>query len=257
MTIGRLDGKTALITGASRGIGAAVARAFAREGARVAVNHLCDDHMAELAQRVVDEINDDGGTAIALPVDVTNRRDLEAGLQRVRRALGKVDILVANAAAMHRQPWFEITEEEWEHTLTVNLTGLFHCARAVYDDMRGRGYGKIITVSSVTVELGTGGMLDYVTSKAGIIGFTRALAREVGGDGIRVNCVMPGAIRTEYEVDRGVDETALAKLFAERQALPRRGYANDVVGAFLFFASTESDFVTGQVLAVDGGWIHY
>jgi 3-oxoacyl-[acyl-carrier protein] reductase len=123
--------------------------------------------------------------------------------------------------------------------------------------MRRRGRGSIITVTSVTVNLGMAGLLDYVSSKAGIIGFTRALAREVGKDGIRVNSVMPGAIRTEQEIALGFDAEELEVLSAARQCLPRRGFAADLAGAFVYLASEDSAFVTGQVLNVDGGWTHY
>ena len=122
--------------------------------------------------------------------------------------------------------------------------------------LRRKG-GNIITVTSVTVELGMAGHLDYVSSKAALIGFTRALAREVGKDGIRVNSVMPGAIRTEHEVALGFDEEELKVLSAERQCIPRRGFADDLAGTFLYLASDDSSFVSGQVINVDGGWIHY
>jgi 3-oxoacyl-[acyl-carrier protein] reductase len=124
--------------------------------------------------------------------------------------------------------------------------------------MRDQGYGKIITVSSVMVELGLPGALHYVSTKAGLIGFTRALAREVGPDGIRVNCVMPGAIRTEHETESFPDqEERLRHAAASRQSVPRRGVPADIVGAFIYLASSDSDFVTGQVINVDGGWAHY
>ena len=123
--------------------------------------------------------------------------------------------------------------------------------------MLRRGRGSIITLTSVTVELGMAGLLGYVSSKAGIIGLTRALAREVGKDGIRVNAVMPGAIRTEQEIELNFDDVGLAKLTEERQSLPRRGYAEDLTGTFVYLASDDSAFVTGQVITVDGGWVHH
>lgn len=253
----RLSGRTALVTGASRGIGAAVAAAFAAEGAAVALNYLDTPEMRKLAVDRAADIVRLGGRALAVPGDVTDPEQVTAMVSTVREELGSVDVLVTNAAVDAKVPWDEIALEDWVHMLSVNVTGAFLCARAVWPDMQAGGYGKIIAVSSVMVELGMTGSLHYVTAKAGLIGFTRALAREVGPSGVRVNCVMPGAIRTEYEVERVADPEALALLAAERQSIPRRGVPDDLVGAFVFLASEESDFVTGQVLTVDGGWVNY
>jgi 3-oxoacyl-[acyl-carrier protein] reductase len=253
----RLAGRVALVTGASWGIGGAVAKAYAAEGASVVVSSYPDPKMEALADRVVAEIRDMGGKAIRNSADVTSRDDLDRAVAAGRDEFGDVDIVVANAAYSNRLPWHQISVEQWDHTHAVNLRGAFLCAQACYEGMLRKGSGSIIAVTSVTVELGMAGLLDYVTSKAGLIGFTRALAREVGKDGIRVNAVMPGAIRTEQEVALGFDEEELKKLSAERQCIPRRGFADDLTGAFVFLASDESSFVSGQVINVDGGWIHY
>lgn len=250
----RLQGKVAIVTGGSRGIGAAVSLGFAREGAKVVVNYHC---RGDLAERVVQRIRAEGGQAVAVQGDVAQKRDVERLVQAAHESFGPVDIMVANAAYYPRTPWYQITEEEWDRVMAVNLKGALWCAQAVYPDMKARGYGKIITVSSVTVELGWGPYVHYVASKAGLIGFTRALAREAGKDGIRVNCVMPGAIRTEQEVADFPNQEELAQFLAQRQCLPRRGVPEDLVGAFVYLASSESDFVTGQVINVDGGWVHY
>lgn len=253
----RLEGRVALVTGASWGIGAAVATAFAREGASVVVSSYPDPKMEDLADGVVAAINDGGGTAIRLSADVSSRPQIDAMVATTRSQLGDIDLLVTNAAYSNRLAWHEISAEQWDHTHAVNLRGAFLCAQACHAGMLRKGGGSIITVTSVTVELGMAGLLDYVSSKAGLIGLTRALAREVGPDGIRVNAVMPGAIRTEQEVALGFDEEELKVLSAERQCLPRRGFADDLTGAFVFLASDESSFVSGQVINVDGGWIHY
>ncbi len=254
---GRLENRVAIVTGASWGIGAAAAEAFAREGACVVVNSLPDERMDTLAQGVVDRITESGGRAIKVAADVSVPADVDRLVATAEDSFGDVDIMVANAAYTQRSAWNEISIEQWDRTMAVNLRGTFLCARAVHPGMLRLGRGSIITLSSVTVELGMAGILDYVSSKAGIIGLTRALAREVGGDGIRVNSVMPGAIRTEQEVELGFDEDEIAARSAERQSIPRRGYADDLAGTFVYLASDDSAFVTGQVITVDGGWVHH
>jgi 3-oxoacyl-[acyl-carrier protein] reductase len=255
--MGRLENRVAIVTGASWGIGAAVAEAFAREGAAVVVNNLPEDRMDSLAEGVVSRINTAGGRAIKCPADISVPSEVERMVALAERTFGDVGIMVANAAYSERMPWNEIPLDQWDRTMAVNVRGTYLCARAVYPSMLRLGRGSIITLTSVTVELGMAGFLDYVSSKAGIIGLTRALAREVGRDGIRVNSVMPGAIRTEQEVELNFDERELAALSAERQSIPRRGYADDLTGTFIYLASDDSAFVTGQVVTVDGGWVHH
>jgi 3-oxoacyl-[acyl-carrier protein] reductase len=234
-----------------------VCRAFAREGAAVAVHHLTDERGTREAAALAAELREAGAEAVAVGADVSRREEVERMVAQARAALGPIDVLVANAAASGRVAWTAIDDAEWRRVLAANLDGALFCSQAVFSDMRERGDGKIITVSSVMAELGAAGSLHYVTTKAGLIGFTRALAREVGKDGIRVNCVMPGAIRTEHEVEHFPDEERVAAVQAQVQSLPRRGVAEDLAGAFLYLASDESDFVTGQVIAVDGGWVNY
>jgi 3-oxoacyl-[acyl-carrier protein] reductase len=255
--VSRLANRVAIVTGASWGIGAAVAEAFASEGAHVVVNTLPEERMDKLAASVVERIIDRGGRAIKVPADVSVPADVDRMVASAEAEFGDVDILVANAAFAERCPWHEITVEQWDRTMAVNVRGTFLCSRAVYPGMLRKGRGSIITVTSVTVDLGMAGLLDYVSSKAGILGLTRALAREVGRDGIRVHSVMPGAIRTEQEIELNFDERELAALSAERQSIPRRGYADDLTGTFVYLASDDSAFVTGQVVTVDGGWIHH
>ena len=256
--MGRLDNRVALVTGASRGIGAAAAEAFAREGASVVINTIPDERMDAMASEVVSRITTAGGAAIKVVADITVPAQVEAMVVDARKAFGDIDVLVANAAYAKRSAWNEISVEQWDRTMAVNLRGAFLCCRAVHPGMLRKERGSIITVTSVTVDLGMAGSLDYVASKAGVIGLTRALAREVGPDGIRVNSVMPGAIRTEYEIELETEtEDELAKRLAEVQSLPQRGYAKDLAGTFVYLASDDSAFVTGQVVAVDGGWIHH
>lgn len=252
---GRLAGEVALVTGGWRGLGAMVARTYAAAGARVAINYPPGIPAAEqAAHQMAAEL---GG--IACCADVSDQAAVNRMVAEIEADLGPVSILVANAAASERLDWTDITEEAWNRVMAVNVTGTLFCAQAVYPGMRAAGRGKIITLSSVMVELGGVRALHYVTSKAALIGLTRSLAREVGRDGICVNSVMPGAIKTESDEELYPDTTAAA--IAERQAavqsIPRRGVPDDLAGAFLFLGSRDSDFVTGQVIAVDGGWIHY
>lgn len=253
---GRLAGRVALITGASRGIGAAVAAGMAREGADVALNHLPDPEMRRLAEQAAKEIDADGGNAMSVAADISDPDAVERMVAQVAHALGPPDVLVLNAAASDgRRPWDEITVDVWDRISAVNLRGAFLCARAVHPAMRARGDGRIITVSSVMAQLGAAGALHYVTTKAGVVGFTRALAREVGPDGITVNCVVPGAIRTEQELEEFPDQEGLRRRAVARQSVPRRGVPADLVSTFVYLASADSAFVTGQVINVDGGWV--
>jgi 3-oxoacyl-[acyl-carrier protein] reductase len=254
----RLAGEVALVTGGWRGIGAAVVRAYAAAGARVAINYPPGLPAAEQGARaMVAELGGDA-RAIACCADVSDQAAVQRMVADTEAALGPVSILVANAAASERLDWTDITEEAWDRIMAVNVTGTLFCAQAVYPAMQRAGRGKIITLSSVMVELGGVRALHYVTSKAALIGFTRALAREVGPHGICVNAVMPGAIKTESEEELYPGTSAaIAERQAEVQSIPRRGVADDLAGAFLFLGSRDSDFVTGQVIAVDGGWIHY
>lgn len=257
---GRLAGEVALITGGWRGIGAAVGRAYAAAGARVAINYPPGLPAAETgAAQLAAELGAQDGRAVACCADVSDQAAVRRMAADTESALGPVSILVANAAASERLDWTEISEDAWNHVMAVNVTGTLFCAQAVYPGMRRAGHGKIITLSSVMVELGSERALHYVTSKAALIGLTRSLAREVGRHGICVNAVMPGSIRTESEAELYPDTSpdTIAEQQAAVQSIPRRGYADDLAGAFVFLGSRESDFVTGQVIAIDGGWIHY
>jgi 3-oxoacyl-[acyl-carrier protein] reductase len=248
----RLSGKVALVTGGSRGIGRAICLGLAREGAAVAVNYANNRAAAE---EVVGEIAAGGGRVVAVRGDVSVAGEVDALVGEAARALGPITVLVNNAGltGVHK-PWQEIDEAEWDRVMAVNLKSCFLTLRAVYPFMRQAGWGRIVNVSSVTFWLGRPNLLHYVASKAGMIGFTRTLAREVGPDGITVNAVTPGAIRTESELELFPDQDGLATWLNEVQAVKRRGLPADVVGAVVFLASDDSSFVTGQTLNVDGGW---
>jgi len=250
-----LTGKVALVTGASRGIGAAAVRALSSSGAAVGINCLPTPAMRAAADELAGEVARRGGTPIVLPADVSDRESVSEMFVTCEREIGPVDILITNAANLRGTPWDETDLGEWESIFKVNTTGTFLCARAAYASMRSRGGGSIITVSSATVELGFGGSVPYIAGKGAVIAFTRALAREGGRHNIRVNSVMPGAIVTETTLE--LEAPGEREALVTRQCLPRSGVPDDLAGTFVFLASAASAFITGQVLAVDGGLIHY
>ncbi len=245
--------RVALVTGGSRGIGAAVARRFVASGARVAVTHLDLDGPSREAAALRDELGQDRLMAVA--ADAADHNAVRAAAARIHDTFGAVDTLVINAADVSKRPWHEIDVEAWDHMMAVNLRGAFLTALHISGHMRESGYGKIITIGSVMANIGDPRALHYVTSKAGLIGFTRSLARAEGKAGIRVNCVVPGAIMTEAHFEAG-GKAELGRL-AELQALDRRGFPDDIAAACQFLASSASDFITGQVITVDGGWSNY
>ncbi|WP_166356315.1 SDR family NAD(P)-dependent oxidoreductase [Phytoactinopolyspora limicola] len=258
MSAPRLDGQVALITGASRGIGAATARAFAAEGAAVALGCEPEPMAVDLAEKVAEELRGAGGRAVAIPADLADPAAPDQLVAEARKALGDIDIVVNNAATGPRTHWRDIPLREWDHVQHVNLRASWLLARAAYPDLHRSENGSVINVTTVMAETGgKPGTLAYIASKAGIVGLTRALARELGPDGIRVNAVMPGAIRTEDEIERAPDPGPVFETITAVQSLKRRGFADDMAGAFVFLASAESSFVTGQVINVDGGWVHY
>jgi 3-oxoacyl-[acyl-carrier protein] reductase len=250
-----LDGTTALVTGASRNIGAAIALEMGMAGARVAV-HYHSPSSAGNARDVVAAIEAAGGRAVALAADVGDQTDVHELVAAVERQLGPPTVLVNNAATSiaSNVAWTEIVPAEWNRVVETNLASAFLCARAVYEHMRNAGGGAIVNVSSVRALLGRPGNAHYTASKAGLIGLTRTLAREVGADGIRVNALIVGAIKTPDEAAYG-DEREIDAMLLELQALKRRGLPSDVATAAVFLASSAAGFVTGQSLVVDGGWV--
>jgi NAD(P)-dependent dehydrogenase (short-subunit alcohol dehydrogenase family) len=249
---GRLEGRVAIVTGGGHGIGKAYALGLAREGAKVVIAEI-DSRAGEL---VATDLARQGHAAMAVRTDVADRASAEEMARRAIAAYGRIDVLVNNAAifatvSMSREPFDRIDIDEWDRMMAVNLRGTWLACRAVIPDMRKRGYGKIINVSSGTALKGSASRIHYVTSKAGVLGFTRTLAREVGRDGIRVNCVVPG--NTLSEENAAEDIVRMRTAAADERALKRVQRPEDLVGAVLFFASADSDFITGQSLVVDGG----
>jgi len=249
----RLKDRVAIVTGAARGIGNAVVRGLAHEGAKVILSYY--EH-ADVAEATIREIEAGGGEAAAIYTDVTDSAQVERMVQSTVEHFGRVDILVNNAGIYPRKTWHEITEAEWDAVLNVNLKGCFLCAKAVYPFMKRQGYGRIINVSSVTFWGGAEGLAHYVAAKGGIIGFTRTIARESSQDGITINAITPGAIQTETELEMFPDrQEEFAQTFAAMQSIPRRLVSKDMVGICVFLASEDSAAITGQTINVDGGWM--
>ena len=245
----RLERRVAIVTGAGRGIGAVYARALAAEGARIAVADIID------TASTVNVVKQAGGEAIGVHCDVTDPEQVRAMVAATIEAFGKVDILVTNAALfadLEFKSFMEIDEAEWDRVLAVNLRGVFTCAKAAIPEMQRNGYGKIVNISSGTVFKGTPMMLHYVSSKGAVVAFTRALAREVGDAGIRVNALAPGLTMSE-EVARKEQWAAIKDANAATRAIRRDAMPEDLIGAMVFLCSSDSDFVTGQTLVCDGG----
>jgi 3-oxoacyl-[acyl-carrier protein] reductase len=243
-------GKTAIVTGAATGIGRATAQLLAARGARVVAAGLQPDLLAE----TVETISGAGGEAIAVDADLSDPQAIEQVAARAQEAFGGTDILVNNAAIYPIGPWHEMDAEQWDAVFATNIRGYFLMARAVRPQMIARGGGAVVNVSSVTFFTGNPLLLAYVASKGAVIGFTRALAREAGGDGIRANAVAPGAFPTAA-TEIHADQEGLWRDVLEAQSIKRRGEVEDVARAIVFFASDDASFVTGQTLLVDGGWM--
>lgn len=237
-----------LITGASRGIGAATARLFAREGWAVGVNY-CSSRSA--AEELVSEIRASGGTAAALPGDVSDAVQARQLVEEAERILGPLDVLVCNAGvALPQQLLTDTTDEQWKRVMGVDLDGVFYTIRAAVPGMVRRQKDSIVTVSSMWGVTGGSCEVAYSAAKAGVIGLTRALAKELGPSRIRVNCVAPGVIDTE--MNGALDEQAMEWL-EEETPLGRIGRGEDVARSILFLAGEEASFITGQVLQTNGG----
>ena len=247
--MGRLKDKVAIVTGGARGLGKVFCRALAGEGARVVVGDILDDGALQTAE----EIKAGGGVAIAFRVDVTSEQETLWMAEETIKQFGRIDILVNNAAVIYgvgRKSFVELSTAEWDQLMAVNLRGPFLCSKAVFPQMKKQKKGKIINISSETAFTGSKGFIHYVTSKGGILSFTRSLAAEVGQYGICVNAVAPGF--TDSESARTVIDD-IAKYDVSLTPLGRLEQPDDLIGGILFFASDESDFMTGQTLVINGG----
>ncbi|MCL5265956.1 MAG: 3-oxoacyl-ACP reductase FabG [Chloroflexi bacterium] len=242
-----LRGKVALITGGGQGIGRAIALAFANEGARVAV---ADKNPATAAD-VADEINQFGGEAISIQADVTDEAQVRAMVDKVLTEFGQIDILVNNAGTAFHKFFAQSTRKDWDIDINVNLLGAMNCASAVVQHMIDRRYGKIVSIASDAGKIGEARLVTYSAAKAGIIAFSKALAKELGRYGINVNSVSPGTIETPLAMGLlGDNVDQVVKSYAIR----RLGKPEDIANAVVFLASDAASFITGQSLSVNGGY---
>ena len=247
----QLKDRVALVTGAGQGIGAAVARAYAREGARVAVVDMNPD----AAKSIAAEIVAGGGEALGIACDVSQRDQVDAAVAKITQAWGRIDILVNNAGITRTAMLNKMTPEQWNQVITVHLTGAFNCVQAVAGGMMERKYGRIIYVTSAAGVLGAIGQINYSAAKSGILGMAKSTARELARYNITANAIAPGAATPMTEVIR-TDERFKEK-YIERIPLGRWAEPEEIAPVFVFFASDASAFVTGQVLAADGGMTIY
>jgi NAD(P)-dependent dehydrogenase (short-subunit alcohol dehydrogenase family) len=240
-----IKNKIALITGAAGGLGREFALAFAKLGAKIAVADINTEGVNETVKLI-------GKNALALTVNVSNEQSCREMVEKMVKKWGKIDILINNAAiyaGLERKPFYEIEEAEWDKVMNVNLKGVWQVSKAVVPSMKQAG-GKIVNISSATVMSGSPNWSHYVTSKAGVIGLTRTMAKELGDFNITVNAIAPGFTLTEASLNL-MDNAA--KYGIDRGAIKRPSSAEDIVGTAIYLASSASDFVTGQTIIVDGG----
>lgn len=243
-------GKVVIVTGGGTGIGKVYSQRLAEAGARVVLA----DIAGEASNDVAATIREAGGEALSVPTDVTDPAAVQAMADQAADTFGGIDGLINNASMMSVLPrgdWFEISPERWDAVMAVNLKGIFLCCRAVYPYMKKRGGGRIVNISSSRIWEGNPNRLDYTTSKAGVVGLTRALAREVGDDRIGVNAVTPGFTMSETQVASSSSNYMGGK--DEGKCFKRPQYPDDLVGTVMFLLSDAAGYMTGQTINVDGG----
>ena len=246
----KLQDKVAIVTGAAQGIGRIYALRLAEEGAKVVIADILD------GEEVAREIISKGGKALALKVDVSDEKSTQEMAEKVEAYFGSIDILINNAAifaALDTKPFYEITAKEWDDVMRVNVKGVFLCVKAVYPQMKKQGKGKIVNVASGVFFKGLPLFLHYVTSKGGVIGMTRALAREMGEDNVCINAIAPGYTVTEVMADDSIHDEAFVNAVVGSRCFKRHEVPEDLTGTIVFLSSDDSDFITGQTLVVDGG----
>jgi 3-oxoacyl-[acyl-carrier protein] reductase len=242
-------GRIAVVTGSSRGLGRAIALKLARLGAGVVVNY---QKNAAAAEEVAAEIKASGGQALTVQADVSKAEDVERLIRQTVEAYGRLDILVNNAGTTRDTLLMRMTEEDWDLVLDCDLKSAYLCTKAAMRPMMKQRYGRIVNIASVAGLAGNAGQANYSAAKAGLIGFTKAVAREVGSRNITVNAVAPGLVPTD--LTSSLPEELKAAML-QQTPLGRFGTAEDVANAVAFLASDEAGYITGQVLSVDGGMV--
>ncbi len=248
----RLHDKVVIVTGGARGIGKAYALRVVEEGAKVVIADILE---TKDVQRIIEE---KGGEALGLHTDVAEEESTQEMARRTIERFGRIDILINNAAIFAnivKKPFYKITAKEWDEVIRVNLKGIFLCCKAVYPQMKKQGKGKIINVSSSTFFIGIPNLVHYVTSKGAIVAFTRALARELGNDGICVNAIAPGFTVSEAVQGNPTFPEQSHQVAVNSRCFKRDERPEDLLGTIVFLASDESDFITGQTIVVDGGGV--
>jgi 3-oxoacyl-[acyl-carrier protein] reductase len=247
-----LKGAVAVVTGAASGIGSEIALALARRGVCVAVNHFGN---AKEAETIAERIRKRGGTALTVEADITNPAAVDMMEHIVSSGLGLPSILVNNAGSYPRITWDDLNESRWSEQLNINLTAHFMCSRVFTGALKRSGRGRLINIGSVLTDCGRVDLAAYISAKSGLVGLTRALARELGPAGVTVNCVCPGSIEVAAEIGLSEDRDAMIERQLARQCIRRRGQPADVAELVVFLCSEAAGFITGQTIAVDGGWV--
>jgi 3-oxoacyl-[acyl-carrier protein] reductase len=239
--------KVAVVTGSSRGIGRAIALRLAKGGAKVVINYRGNE---SAANKVIDQIKAKGGQAMAIQADVSQPAEAQTLMDAAKKEYGRIDILVNNAGTTRDTLIMRMSEEDWDVVIDTNLKGTFNCVKAVSRQMIRQRYGRIVNITSVAGIAGNAGQVNYASAKAGLIGLTKTVAKELGGRGITCNAIAPGLVPTDLTASLPQD---LVQTAVERTPLGRIGTPEDMAEAVAFLASDKASFITGQILAVDGG----
>jgi len=244
-----LKDKNALVTGGSRGIGRAIALELAREGANVAITYISNSNRAE---EVIDEIEAYGVKGIAIKADVSNEEEVNSMIEIVNSEIGGIDILVNNAGITKDNLLIRMKSEDWDDVINTNLKGVYLCTKAVVRGMMKKRYGKVVNIASVVGISGNAGQGNYSASKAGIIGFTKSIAKELGSRGININGVAPGFVETDMTnvLNDKIKEEMLNQIPLKRFAKPE-----DIANVVAYLCSEKANYITGQIINVDGGML--